>query len=43
MTLRSTAEIERLRESGRLLARVLDAVTAAVRLWVSTLELDELA
>jgi methionyl aminopeptidase len=42
-TLRSPAEIIKLRDSGRLLARVLDQVTGAVRPGVSTLELDELA
>ncbi len=42
-TLRTPAEIIKLRDSGRLLARVLDEVAGAVRPGVGTLELDGMA
>jgi methionyl aminopeptidase len=40
---RSAAELERMREAGRLVGEVLTELTAAVRPGVSTAELDEMA
>jgi methionyl aminopeptidase len=43
VTLKSAAQIERMAVAGRLVADVLDAVEAAIRPGVSTLELDAIA
>jgi len=40
---RSAAELERMREAGRLVGEVLTELTAAVAPGVSTAELDEIA
>src|SRR5690606_18021476 len=40
---KSAAEIERMRETGRVVARILQEIAAAVRRGVSTGELDEMA
>jgi methionyl aminopeptidase len=43
VTLKSAGEIERMRASGKVVAEVLDAVEAAIRPGVATVELDRLA
>lgn len=43
VTLKSAGEIERMRASGRVVAEVLDAVAAAIRPGIATVELDRLA